>query len=541
MAGTHRMGGDEQGRGAQATSAGSRFNPMRGPPELPRVAGAGQRPVRRSALLVAPFYPKEPTGSFGKHVLTPSLALSSLAAVTPRSWSLRFWDENLLQGAPPLQPLPEVVGITVHLTFARRAYALAACFRALGCRVVMGGPHVLACPDEVAAHCDAIAIGNGVTLWPRILADVERGALAPRYEAPLERFEQEPPPDRSVVPRWGFLTRASVIATRGCHNRCDYCFLATGSSRIRYQMRDVDDVAREISASGESYAVFLDNNLGASRPYLRSLCRALEPLGIIWSAAVSLDVTEDEGLVREMALAGCTGVFIGFESLSDENLRSSGKRSPRADDFARRVALFQRYGIQVNASFVFGFDGDGPDVFERTVAWIERAKLECATFHILTPYPGTPLFARLEREGRILHRDWERYDTAHTVFRPKGLTPEALEVGYRWTYEQVFSLRSIWARRPARAGLVGLLVYVGMALLYKRSNWLWRLLIRSRLTHAVWRPFVLLTRLRHLVFRRRLRRALEREAAGVAPAAARVGTLGCPPVAGVPMPVPPGV
>jgi radical SAM superfamily enzyme YgiQ (UPF0313 family) len=473
---------------------------MRRAPLLPPISMAGPQP--RVALLVNPFYPKDPTASFGKHVLTPSLALSSLAAVTPREWSVRLWDENLLQGSPPVDPVPQVVGITVHLTFARRAYELAAFYRAHGCIVVMGGPHALACPDEVAAHCDAVAIGNGVPLWPRILDDIEHRRLERSYQAPFEDFAAEPAPERSVIPTWGFLTRASVIATRGCHNRCDFCFLATGKTRIPYQIRPVEDIAREIAATGEPYAVFLDNNLGASRTYLSALCRALGPLGIIWSAAVSLDVTDDPNLVRDMALAGCTGVFVGFESLNDENLRTAGKRSARSEDFARRVDLFHDHGIQVNGSFVLGFDGDGPDVFARTAEWIERARLECATFHILTPYPDTPLFARLEAAGRILHHDWDLYDTAHAAFRPQQMTPEQLEAGYRWLYRRVFSLSSIWARRPREWRAV--VPYLAMAWLYKRCNWWWKLLIRHRLTNAVWRPLVRLTHRRHLRYRRRL-------------------------------------
>src|SRR5437879_6911480 len=135
------------------------------------------------ALLLNPFYAKDPHASFGKHVLTPTLALTSVAGATPAPWRVTYWDENLLAGRPPFDPMPEVVGITVHLTFARRAYALAAWYRARGARVILGGLHVLSCPDEAAPHADALAIGDGVQLWPRILADVERGALAPRYEA----------------------------------------------------------------------------------------------------------------------------------------------------------------------------------------------------------------------------------------------------------------------------------------------------------------------------------------------------------------------
>jgi radical SAM superfamily enzyme YgiQ (UPF0313 family) len=478
-----------------------RHDPMQDPPPLPVPRRA--TPTPKAALLVNPFYRKDPVGSFGKHVLTPSLALSSIAAATPGNWNVRFWDENLLQGPPPIDPAPQVVGITVHLTFAQRAYALASWFREHGSLVVMGGPHALSCPDEVAEHCDVLAVGNGVPLWPRILRDVEKGRAERRYEAPFSGFASEPWPDRSIVPEWGFLTLASLTATRGCHNRCDFCFLSTGTARIHYQMRPAEDVAAEFAETGASYGVFVDNNLGASRPYLRRLCRALEPLAKTWSAAVSLDVTEEPDLVKEMAMAGCTGVFVGFESLSDANLRAAGKRTPAVDDYARRVEIFHRFGIQVNGSFVFGFDGDGPDIFERTAEWIESVRMECATFHILTPYPNTPLFTRLESEGRILHRDWSRYDTAHAVFRPKRMSPEELEQGYRSIYRRIFSLRSIWVRRPRQASAV--IPYLAMAWLYKKSNWLWKLLIRHRLTHGVWGPLVGLSTRRHLRFRARLR------------------------------------
>ncbi len=461
-------------------------------------------PVPRTALLVNPFYAKDPNASFGKHVLTPSLALTSLAGATPEGWSVSFWDENLLQGPPPTRPLPQVVGITVHLTFAERAYALAAWFRAQGCVVVLGGLHTLSCPDEVQPHADAIAIGNGVPLWPRILKDIEAGKLEARYSAGYQNYAADPSPKRDILPRWGFLTTASLIATQGCHNRCDFCYLATGDARIKYQMRTPEQVAAELRESGAPYAVFVDNNLGSSRRYLRELCQALKPLRKIWSAAVTLDITDDPELVREMALAGCTGVFIGFESLTDENLRAAGKRTPRAEDYAARIALFHRVGIQVNGSFVLGFDHDGPGVFEELAEWIEEQRLESATFHILTPYPNTPLFRRLEAEGRILHQDWSRYDTAHCVFQPRGMSPEELEAGYAWLYRRLFGLRSIWARRPHHWPAV--LPYLAMAILYKRANGLWRFLIEHRLTHAVWSPLVHLTRLRHLRYRARLER-----------------------------------
>jgi len=463
---------------------------------------------RRFALLLNPFYPKDPRASFGKHVLTPSLALTSIAATTPEGWRLQYWDENLLQGPPPCRPVPQVVGITVHLTFAKRAYELAAWYRERGSVVVMGGLHVISCPDEAARHADVLAIGDGVQLWPRILNDLERGQLQRRYTSGFEtEYRDDPPPRRDLLPKGSYLTTASLIATRGCHNRCGFCYLSTNDLRMPYRMRDVDQVVREWEANGEPYAVFTDNNLGSRPEYLRALCRGLRPLGKIWSAAVTLDVTDDPALVREMALAGCTGVFIGFETLSEANLANARKRTPRPEDYARRVQLLHEHGIQVNGSFVLGFDEDRKDVFATLAQWIEATRLECATFHILTPYPGTPFFRKMEREDRLLHRDWSLYDTGHAVFQPKHMTPEQLEQGYAWMYDRLFSHASIWNRRPADIRAVP--PYLAMSYLYKRSNRIWHWLIRKNLTQTVWRPLVELTRQRHVWYRHRLGQAPE--------------------------------
>jgi radical SAM superfamily enzyme YgiQ (UPF0313 family) len=490
-------------------------------PRLDPAARAGAR-RKRHVLLMNPFYPKDRYSSFGKHVLTPSLALTSLAGATPNDWSVAYWDENLLQGPPPLDPLPEVVAITVHLTFAKRAYALAAWYRERGAKVILGGLHVLSCPAEAAPHADALALGEGTQVWPTILRDVERGTLRGVYRGDYSiPYRDDPAPRRAVLPRKAFLTTTSLIATRGCHNRCGFCYLATEGLQMPYRMRDPEQVVAEMIEDRCTYAVFVDNNLGSRPEYLRSLCRALRPLEVIWSAAITIDVTSDPTLVREMALAGCTGVFVGFESLSDANLHDAHKKTPSSEDYARRVAILHDHGIQVNGSFVLGFDHDGPEVFERTAKWIEETRLECATFHILTPYPRTPLFRKLESEGRLLHRDWDLYDTAHVVFRPARMTPDELLEGYAWCYERLFSHASIWKRRPSDHRAV--LPYLAMSYLYKRSNRLWRFLIRRELTHAVWAPIVEGTRRRHLRFREALAARGGSPASPRAPAPAPAG------------------
>ncbi|MFO1502086.1 MAG: radical SAM protein, partial [Verrucomicrobiota bacterium] len=292
-------------------------------PALPEDLTVGP-PTPKFALLINPFYAKDPRASFGKHVLTPTLALTSIAGATPPDWRVRYWDENLLQGPPPAEPFPQVVGITVHLTFAKRAYRLAKWFRQRGAKVVLGGLHVLSCENEAAPHADVLAIGDGVQLWPMILNDLIEGRLQRVYRADYSKpYRDDPPPRRDLLPKDSFLTTSSLIATRGCHNRCGFCYLSTRDLHMPYLVRDVEQVVREFQADNQPYGVFTDNNLGSKPEYLRQLCQALRPLEKIWSAAVTLDVTDDPSLVREMALAGCTGVFIGFESLSDGNLTAA--------------------------------------------------------------------------------------------------------------------------------------------------------------------------------------------------------------------------
>src|SRR4051794_38410485 len=196
---------------------------LRVAPDLGMAVRTGP-PRPRTVLLINPFYPKDPHASFGKHVLTPSLALTSIAGATPPDWEISYWDENLLQGPPPRDPFPQVVGITVHLTFAERAYALADWYRCRGARVILGGLHVLSCPEEAAPHADALAIGEGVRIWPEILRDVEANSLRPVYRGSYRQpYREDPAPRRNLLPRPSFLTTTSLIATRGCHNRCGFC------------------------------------------------------------------------------------------------------------------------------------------------------------------------------------------------------------------------------------------------------------------------------------------------------------------------------
>jgi len=476
--------------------------PMRVAPPIKNHIKTGQ-PVIGTILLVNPFYTKDPVSSFGKHVLTPTLALTSIAGSTPVDWKVNYWDENLLQGHLPFNIIPQVVGITVHLTFAKRAYEIARFYRNRGSVVVLGGMHASSCTDELMPHGDIIVKGEGVKIWPEVLEDIKNGTYRKLYCAKYDGdYHIEPESNRTILPEDSFLTSMSIIATRGCSNRCDFCYLATRGLKMPYSARSPEQIAEEIKEKRSPYVVFTDNNLAMDHHYLRKLCKALQPLEIMWNSAVTLDVTDDPSLVRDMALSGCTGVFLGLESLNNQNIVDSKKRSPSTNDYARRIKMLHNYGVNVNGSFVFGFDHDTPEVFDNTIKWIEENRLACATFHILTPYPGTPLFRQMEMEGRLKHKNWDKYDTSHVVFRPKHMTPEQLKQGYDRVYQRLFSFRSIWKRRPVKASSVP--AYLAATLLYKRSNIFWHFLIKYRLTRKIWRPLVELSRKRNLRFRKQL-------------------------------------
>ena len=394
-------------------------------------------------------------GAFRRSINYYALTLPTLAALVPAQMqaTVQLVDE----GVEPLHGMEQadLVAITAVTASAPRAYALADQARALGKTVVMGGPHVTLMPDEALAHADAIATGMAETSWPRLLLDFAAGRLQRVYAqdaAPLD-LDAAPPPRRDLLRLHRYLRVPPVLASRGCPNACAFCAIPQLWGR-RFHHRSVEAVVAEIRALDTRSVLFLDPAIAEDRHYARALFAALVPLGIRWAGLATLKLTQDEELLDLAQASGCMGLLMGFESLQAGNLAAIGKPFNRPQHYLRAVeALHQRH-IRVLGTFMFGLDDDTPEVFAHTARFVDEARIDVVRYAVFTPFPGTPVFAQLAREGRILTRDWSLYDTEHVVFQPRHMSPQELASGLRQAWAHSCALPSIVRRsgllRPDR-------------------------------------------------------------------------------------------
>ncbi len=406
-------------------------------------------------LRIALISPKGPLyrrrgGIFKQNLRYMPLTLPTLAALVPPELEveLRCIDEGIADVDPGLEV--DLVGLTVITGSAPRAYALAAGFRARGIPVVLGGPHVTLVPDDAQPHADAIVVGYAEQEWPRLLRDFAAGRMAPRYtQAPDFALGGFPLPDRSVLPRWKYLTADVFEATRGCVHSCDFCVVPSAWGRVPYH-KPIDEVVADLRRQRARSAIFVDLNLVADPSHAARLFDALEPLGIAWYGLATTLLCEDEALLARAARSGCRGLLMGLESLSTQDLRTTRKGFNDPGRYATCVERLHAHGIALQGCFVFGLDGDGPETFLETARFAVDIGIDLPRFAILTPFPGTPLHQRLAGEGRILTRDWERYDGQHAVHRPARMSAAELEQGTRAAWLHAYSWRSI-ARRLRRS------------------------------------------------------------------------------------------
>ena len=254
---------------------------------------------------------------------------------------------------------------------------------------------------------------------------------------------EEMMPDYSIVPDWD---GSIIMASRGCPFCCDFCYKESFWGREYYEFRPLAEIARELDTFQHRFVFFLDDNLLGDRKEARQLFALLRGYDFVWQAAASLDAAYAPGFLQEAYRSGCRSLFVGFESINKANMERTHKPQNQKHDYADAIERFHDADIMINGSFVYGFDDDDPAVFARTIEFAIEQKIETATFHILTPFPGTRMFAQLDREGRLRHRDWDKYDTRHAVFQPRRMSPAQLEEGYRWSYEQFYRYGSILRR-----------------------------------------------------------------------------------------------
>jgi radical SAM superfamily enzyme YgiQ (UPF0313 family) len=415
------------------------------------------------------------------------LPLTIVAALTPREHQVRILDENV--EALDFDADVDVVGITFMTALAPRAYKIAQEFRARGKTVVGGGYHATLVPEEAAGHFDAIVAGDAEGVWEQVLLDVEAGRLRKIYSAgrtPLcmpgppaaqssnGRGElQVPVPRRELLSRTErfYVTIHAVQTGRGCNHGCRYCSVTAFHQRT-YRHRPLESVLEELRAVPRDF-IFVDDNIIASREYALELFRAMAPLRKRWVAQCSIEVADDPTLLGLMRAAGCCGLFIGVETVSEENLAAMDKGFNDSRQYRDRLHKIHQHGIGVVAGMMVGLDRDDPAVFERCLQFLQRNRMEAVQLNILTPLPGTPLFEEMKRAGRITDWDWSSYDFRHVVFRPAGMTAGQLQAGADWLYAQFYRLDRIllrFVRCAFSSGLLPAWLGLKLGLTYRYDN-----------------------------------------------------------------------
>jgi radical SAM superfamily enzyme YgiQ (UPF0313 family) len=422
-----------------------------------------------------------------KYSLFPPLGLATLAGYLPADAEVSLHDEHVERLRLDDDPVPDLVVIQVYITSARRSYEIADHYRARGAFVVLGGLHVTSLPDEAAAHADAIFLGPGEDTWPVFLREYAAGRARPRYESQTRTLKGLPPIRRDLIARHRYLVPNSIVVSRGCPHHCDFCykdaFFEGGKS---FYTQTVDDALAEIDRLPGRHLYFLDDHLLGNRRFASALFDGMAGMGRLWQAAGTVDSVLAPELLEKAVAAGLRSLFVGFETVNGANLAAQRKRQNVGRDYAAVVRRLHDVGVMVNASFVFGMDDDGPDVFDRTVAWAVEQGIETATFHIMTPYPGTALHTRMDAAGRMLHRDWDLYDTRHVVYTPRGMTAAQLEEGYWRAYRDFYRWGSIWRGASAQPTGRARLRHVAYAGGWKKFEPLWDVAIRTgQVLHAL--------------------------------------------------------
>jgi radical SAM superfamily enzyme YgiQ (UPF0313 family) len=376
------------------------------------------------------------------------LAIPTLASLTPDVHDIIVIDENLEDIDYSINV--DLVGISVRTMFAKRAYQISDMFRKKGVKTVLGGIHPSMCPNEAALHCHTVVIGEAENIWENLLNDAQNGQLKPRYQSDgYSDLKKSPIPDRTNLSSNMYLSDI-IQTTKGCPFNCEFCSVyAFDGQKIR--TKTVEQVVSEINAIKQSVSTFkkkkaiffADDNFLSKKSFAIELIEALKLLNINWMCQASINISKEDDLLQKMSESGCGAIFIGFETISEKNLSSMDKEVNRRIDYRKAIEKIQSYGILIHSSFIVGYENDTPESFDALINFIEETNLLIPLINILTPFPGTKLFNRFEKEGRVLTKDWQLYDTKHVVFQPENITIEQLSEGYKKIVQSVYSFDAI--------------------------------------------------------------------------------------------------
>jgi radical SAM superfamily enzyme YgiQ (UPF0313 family) len=398
------------------------------------------------------------------------LNLPCVAAVTPPDAEVRIVDEAY--ETVNFDEKVDLVGISAQTPVAPRAYQVAEEFRKRGIPVVMGGVHASVLPEEALEHVDAVVIGEAEATWPQLLEDFRQGTLQKIYRSNGWIPGNEiPSPRRELLNYRHYFPLKLLETTRGCPHRCDFCQVSRFFGN-RYRTRPLSEIAKDLDAMFGRGPVMppwvkrslscistdlpyflkrrllyiIDNNVVSNKRFAVELLSLLKDYDLLWWGHAPVSIATDDGLLKLFVESGCIAVNIGFESLSPKNLKQIKKGFNKPSQYQEAIKKIHGYGIGIMGTFIVGLDDDDAGVFQRTIDFIYENQLDWALAFIMTPYPGTESFERLERAGRILHRDWERYDSLNAVYQPILMSAAELEQGMRRIWKEVFSLRSLFHR-----------------------------------------------------------------------------------------------
>ncbi len=380
-----------------------------------------------------------------KYSLFPPLGLATIASFFDHRDDIELQDEHV--EVLNLDDDPDLVVIQVYITSAYRAYEIADRYRKKGVYVALGGLHVTALPDEASQHADTIFLGPGEETWPQFLADFRNGTPGKMYQSQKGRsLVGVPPIRRDLIKRNLYLVPNSIVVSRGCPHHCDFCykeaFFKGGKS---FYTQAVDEALAEIDRLPGRHLFFLDDHLFGNTKFASALFDGMLGMNRVWQAAGTVQSILQPGLLEKAVASGLKSLFVGFETLNTENLRQQHKYHNLNRDYTAAIDRLHDAGVMINGSFVYGMDGDDETVFDRTVEWAVDRGIETATFHILTPYPGTALYDRMMSEGRIISNNWDLYDTRHVIYKPTQISPDDLEAGYWRSYREFYRWRNIFA------------------------------------------------------------------------------------------------